>query len=155
MRNWKLFSYYSAKTYVVGTQKNRLIEMVLWSTPNTCFNWWIRKIIAILRWFFCLTGPMTLVLAMQYTCINCNKPSSCKKFLYWKYGLLIGSAEYIQMHFRLVFIMETKITILVQLVADPGGFARTPSRPPFLNILKYFGLNETKLFYFHGIFKNK
>ena len=34
----KLFSYFSAKTYVVGTQKNRLNEKVLLSTQNICLN---------------------------------------------------------------------------------------------------------------------
>ena len=29
-------SYFSTKTYVVGTQKNRRNETVLWSTRNTC-----------------------------------------------------------------------------------------------------------------------
>ena len=32
------FSYFSTKTYVVGTQKNRLDETVLLSTQNTCLN---------------------------------------------------------------------------------------------------------------------
>ena len=32
------FLYFSTKTYVVGTQKNRLNERVLLSTQNTCFN---------------------------------------------------------------------------------------------------------------------
>ena len=32
------FSYFSTKTYVVGTQKNRLNETVLLSTQNTCLN---------------------------------------------------------------------------------------------------------------------
>ena len=32
--NEKLSSYFSTKTYVVGTQKNRLTEMVLLSTQN-------------------------------------------------------------------------------------------------------------------------
>ena len=32
------FSYFSAKTYVVGTQKNRLNERILLSTQNTCLN---------------------------------------------------------------------------------------------------------------------
>ena len=31
-----LFSYFSTKTYVVGTQKNRLIKTVLLSTQNIC-----------------------------------------------------------------------------------------------------------------------
>ena len=33
------FSYFSTKTYVVGTQKNRLNETVLLSTQNTYLNW--------------------------------------------------------------------------------------------------------------------
>ena len=32
----KLFSYFSIKIYVVGTQKSRLNETVLLSTQNTC-----------------------------------------------------------------------------------------------------------------------
>ena len=32
------FSYFSTKTYVVGTQKNRLNETVLLSTQNICLN---------------------------------------------------------------------------------------------------------------------
>ena len=32
------FLYFSAKTYVVGTQKNHLNETVLLSTQNTCLN---------------------------------------------------------------------------------------------------------------------
>ena len=35
---WKFFFYFSTKTYVVGTQKNRLNETVLLSTQNTCLN---------------------------------------------------------------------------------------------------------------------
>ena len=38
VRNSKLFSYFSTKTYVVGTQKNRPIETVLLNTQNTCLN---------------------------------------------------------------------------------------------------------------------
>ena len=34
----KSLSYFSTITYVVGTQKNRLDEMVLLSTLNTCLN---------------------------------------------------------------------------------------------------------------------
>ena len=37
MRN-RFFSYFLRKTYVVGTQKNRLDETVLLSTQNTCLN---------------------------------------------------------------------------------------------------------------------
>ena len=35
VRDEKLFSYFSNKTYIVGTQKNRLTEMVLLSTLDT------------------------------------------------------------------------------------------------------------------------
>ena len=41
----QLFSYPAIKTYVLGAQKNRLIEMVLLSTHNICFGLEIRKII--------------------------------------------------------------------------------------------------------------
>ena len=34
---------FSAKTYVVGTQKNRLNEMVLLSTQNIPLDRWVRK----------------------------------------------------------------------------------------------------------------
>ena len=36
VRTGKLFFFFSTKTYVVGTQKNRLNETVLLSTHNTC-----------------------------------------------------------------------------------------------------------------------
>ena len=32
------FSYFSTKTYDVGAKKNRLNEMILLSTQNTCLN---------------------------------------------------------------------------------------------------------------------
>ena len=38
VRIGKSFLYFSSKTYVEGTQKNRLNETVLLSTPNTCLN---------------------------------------------------------------------------------------------------------------------
>ena len=56
--NWKLFSYFSTKTHVVGTQNNRLNETVLSSTQNTYLNLWIRKSSHFYADFFCLTGPM-------------------------------------------------------------------------------------------------
>ena len=34
----EFFFYFSIKTYVVGTQKNRLNEAVILSTQNTCLN---------------------------------------------------------------------------------------------------------------------
>ena len=39
-----IFSYPSILTYVLGAQKNRLIEMVLLSTQNICFGWEKRKL---------------------------------------------------------------------------------------------------------------
>ena len=36
------FSYFSAKTYVMGAQKNRLNETVLLSTQNIRENQWVR-----------------------------------------------------------------------------------------------------------------
>ena len=35
---WKLFLYFSSKTYVVGTQKNRHDETVILSTQNIRLN---------------------------------------------------------------------------------------------------------------------
>ena len=37
-RNLSLLSYPSVKTFVLGAQKNRLIETVLLSTHNICFG---------------------------------------------------------------------------------------------------------------------
>ena len=50
------FSYFSTKTCVVGTEKNRLNEMFLLSTQNTCLNRQIRKYLVIKM--FCFSGPM-------------------------------------------------------------------------------------------------
>ena len=37
------FSYFSIKTYVVRTKKNRLNETVLFSTQNLCMLWVLKK----------------------------------------------------------------------------------------------------------------
>ena len=42
-----IFSCPSVLTYVLGAQKNRLIETVLLSTHNICFGWEIRKLFAV------------------------------------------------------------------------------------------------------------
>ena len=68
--NWNLFSYFSTKTYVVGTQKNRLDETVLLSTQNTCLNWWI-------------TGPMR-VLDVKITCLL-SITANCRISLLYQY----------------------------------------------------------------------
>ena len=44
----EIFSYLSVLTYVLGAQKNRLIETVLVSTKNIWFDREIRKL------FFCV-----------------------------------------------------------------------------------------------------
>ena len=38
VRTENYFPYFSTKTYVLGTQKNRLDETVLLSIKNTCFS---------------------------------------------------------------------------------------------------------------------
>ena len=45
-----IFSYFSSKTYVVGTHKNRLDETVLLSTQNKMFKMMGKKIFTILCW---------------------------------------------------------------------------------------------------------
>ena len=42
-RNMLAFSYLLVLTYVLGAQKNRLIETVLLSTDNICFVWEIEN----------------------------------------------------------------------------------------------------------------
>ena len=42
-RRFTDYSYFSTKTYAVGTQKNSLDETVLLSTQNICFIWFVRK----------------------------------------------------------------------------------------------------------------
>ena len=40
-----IFSYQSVYTFVLGSQKNCLIDTVLLSTHNICFGWETRKLI--------------------------------------------------------------------------------------------------------------
>ena len=39
-----IFSYLSVLTYVLGAQKNRIIERVVLSIHKICFGWEIRKL---------------------------------------------------------------------------------------------------------------
>ena len=55
-----IFSYFSTKTYVVGTQENRLNETVLLSTQKTCLNRWIRKLSQFLAQIFAYLDPWKL-----------------------------------------------------------------------------------------------
>ena len=49
------FSYFSTKTYIVGTHQKHLGEALLMSTHNICFRGEIRKIIT---WYALLSRPM-------------------------------------------------------------------------------------------------
>ena len=55
------FSYFSIKTYVVGTQKNRLNETILLSTQNKCLNWWVRKYLQFYAENFSSSKPVTWI----------------------------------------------------------------------------------------------
>ena len=52
------FSHFSTKTYVVGTQKNRLNETVLLSTQNICSDCWVRKYLEFYAKNVDLTEPL-------------------------------------------------------------------------------------------------
>ena len=56
------FSYFSTKTFVVGTQKKRLNETVILSTQNVCYDCLVRKKLHFYLFLkkFCLNGPMIL-----------------------------------------------------------------------------------------------
>ena len=71
----KIFSYFSTKTYVVGTQKNRLIETVLLSTKNISLKLWVRKYLQFYAEEFCLSKLMIATLAM---CKISKFVASCK-----------------------------------------------------------------------------
>ena len=55
------FLYFSSKTYVVCTQKNRLNETILLSTQIKCLNWWVRKSLQFYAHTISLSGPMLRV----------------------------------------------------------------------------------------------
>ena len=77
------FSYFSTKTYVVGTQKNHLTEMVLMSTKNACLKWWIIKYSHFYAEKLCLTGQASKYLKIG-TCPTSQKNIGIhKNFFYW------------------------------------------------------------------------
>ena len=78
MRNCKLFSYFSTKTYVVGSFKH----------PKHMFNLIDKKIIAILRWIFGLTGSMIVI---KMGCISQEKVSFCINGQTTKYQCQLAS----------------------------------------------------------------
>ena len=74
------FSYFSAKTYVVGTQKNHLNKTVLLSTQNACLNWWVRK-------YMQLSGPMlgelSIILLYIFWGLGKAREERCLYFSYF------------------------------------------------------------------------
>ena len=68
----KLFSYFSTKTYVVGTQKNRLNETVLLSTQNICSKLWIKKYLQFYAENFCLSKPVSLTVKFMKRVLICD-----------------------------------------------------------------------------------
>ena len=77
------FSYLSTKTYVVGTQKNCLVETVLLSTQNKCWNWWVGKYSQFYAEILRLSRPMqhaqflfvdTLIPSQQFFCHFMTEP---------------------------------------------------------------------------------
>ena len=56
----KLLSYFSAKTYVVGTQKNRLNETIFLSTLNISSRCWISNYLQFYAQKLCLSKPMDM-----------------------------------------------------------------------------------------------
>ena len=59
------FSYFAIKTYVMGTQKNHLNEMVLLSTQNKCSNWSIRNNSQFYTKIFHLPGSIMVILTVS------------------------------------------------------------------------------------------
>ena len=66
-----MFSYPLVLSYVLGAQKNRLIETVLLSTHNICFGWEIRKI--LFRYTLLTKGLAWLKTQSGNTTINAYK----------------------------------------------------------------------------------
>ena len=86
--NKKTISYFSTKPYVVGTQMNRLNEMVLLSTHNICLNGWVRKYLHFYGPKFCLSKPVK----SQIQCIKNQtrlsgffEPLAVELWFYWMY----------------------------------------------------------------------
>ena len=52
------FSYFSIKTYVVGTQKNSLVKTVLLSVWNIRLHWWVKKYMQFYSRNIILSGPV-------------------------------------------------------------------------------------------------
>ena len=68
---WIKIPYSSVLIFVLGAQKNRLIETVLLSTHNTCFGWELRKVFLIYP-FLC-RGLMVHVGCILSFLLNVNE----------------------------------------------------------------------------------
>ena len=64
----------SAKTYVVGTQKNRLNETILLSTQNISSRCWISNYLQFYARKLCLSKPMDMYLIKKLN----NAYTTCK-----------------------------------------------------------------------------
>ena len=76
----KDFSYFSTKTYVVGSQWNRVNEMVLLRTQSICSNWWIRQYLRFYAQKSCLSKPMNKINTQELphnwlACFGALRPS--------------------------------------------------------------------------------
>ena len=75
------FFYFSTKTYVVGTQKNRLDETVLLSTQNICKKLWVRKYLHFYAEKNCLSKPIFMWNIMVHNIFTwlyqCFEKQSC------------------------------------------------------------------------------
>ena len=70
------FSYFSTKTYAVGTQKNRLNETGFFEHPQHMFKLIGKKITTNLSSKICFTEPMLGQLSSRTRCLNvCLKSS--------------------------------------------------------------------------------
>ena len=70
----KIISYFSTKTYVVGTQKNRLSETILLSTQNISSRCWISNYLQFYAQKLCLYKPIDMYIIKK---IN-NAYNTCK-----------------------------------------------------------------------------
>ena len=62
----------------MGTQKNRLNEMVLLSTQNICSNRSIRKYLHFYAQKFCLSKPMVISGTPSELARSCRGAGSCR-----------------------------------------------------------------------------
>ena len=143
-QNWQLFtisrppteiyfSYFSIKTYVVGTQRNRLDDRdgSFEHPKHIMFKLMDKKIMAILRKFFCLTGPMHIGNGQAW---QLNLQSRCH--MIWLL-LFLARIPPPPPQFSPLSVVEHSLSKLVQprfysdvvewLISDPAARVRCPA----------------------------